>query len=64
MDLRLLHTSTGHNGALYALQPGFEPHAFLSAGSDGWIVQWDLHAPENGKLLASVSFDAVCEYLK
>jgi WD40 repeat protein len=55
MDCRLLHTCTGHNGALYALQPGFEPHTFLSAGSDGWIVQWDLHAPEFGKLLATVT---------
>ncbi len=52
--MRLLHTCTGHKAALYALAPGRSPRHFLSAGGDGWIVEWDLDEPETGKLLASV----------
>jgi WD40 repeat protein len=54
MNIRLLHTCTGHRGALYALAQGQNDRSFLSAGSDGWVVAWDLNDPENGRLLASV----------
>lgn len=49
-----IHTCTGHNGALYALAKGQSPRHFLSAGSDGWLVEWHLDEPEMGKLVASV----------
>jgi WD40 repeat protein len=52
--MRLLHTCTGHKAALYALAPGRTSRHFLSAGGDGWVVEWDLDDPENGKLLAAV----------
>ncbi|MEL6833850.1 MAG: hypothetical protein AAFP77_12730 [Bacteroidota bacterium] len=43
---------TGHNGAIYALAPGPEPNTFLSAGGDGWIVQWSFkEKDEQGALL-------------
>ncbi len=53
--LRHLHTCTGHKAALYTVAPGRSDRHFLSAGGDGWIVEWDLDFPETGQLLASVS---------
>jgi WD40 repeat protein len=50
----LHHTCSGHKAALYTLAPGRSPRHFLSAGGDGWIVEWDLDDPETGHLLASV----------
>jgi len=42
----------GHNAAVYSICPFHRPDLFLSSGGDGWIVEWDLNVPENGKLLA------------
>jgi WD40 repeat protein len=49
-----IHACSGHNAALYALAPGRTDRHFLSAGGDGWVVEWDLDDPELGKLVASV----------
>jgi len=54
IQIQHIHTCTGHNGALYALAQGQSPRHFLSAGSDGWLVEWHLDDPEMGKLVASV----------
>ena len=54
IQVQHIHTCTGHNGALYALAQGQSPRHFLSAGSDGWVVEWQLDDPEMGKLVASV----------
>lgn len=51
--LHHLHTCTGHKAALYTLAPGRTDRNFLSAGGDGWIVEWDLDFPETGQLLAN-----------
>lgn len=48
------HVCTGHRAAVYALAPGSDARHVLSAGGDGWIVSWDLDAPETGQLVASV----------
>lgn len=45
---------TGHTGAVYALADGTRPRAFLSAGSDGHVVEWDLDHPDAGKALVRV----------
>lgn len=52
--LRHLHTCIGHKAALYTLAPGRNDRHFLSAGGDGWIVEWNLDDPDTGNLLASV----------
>lgn len=43
---------TGHNAAVYALAPGRQPHSFFSAAGDGWMVEWNLEAPDTGRLAA------------
>ena len=45
---------SGHNASIYALNMGLKPQSFLSAAGDGWIVEWGLVEPENGKLIAKV----------
>ena len=56
MDIQAkkIHTCSGHNSALYALAKGRTERHFLTAGGDGWVVEWDLDDPELGKLVASV----------
>ncbi|MCC6411044.1 MAG: hypothetical protein IT270_05270 [Saprospiraceae bacterium] len=54
MQITKKHTCTGHNAAIYALCAGLQPHQWLSAGGDGWVVAWDQQDPETGRLLASV----------
>ena len=50
--VRKVQQLTGHNSAVYGLTPGPEPRTFLSAGGDGWIVQWSLgEKDEKGELL-------------
>ena len=53
INIKHLHTLTGHNGSVYQLQKAGES-TFLSAGGDGWIVKWDLNSDnvETGKLIA------------
>lgn len=54
IEVKKIAQLTGHNGGIYTLEPTSDPRFFLSGAGDGWIVQWDLDAPELGKLLAKV----------
>ena len=54
MDVNKIHTCTGHRAALYTLVEAPQHGSVLSAGGDGWIVEWDLKSPENGRVVAAV----------
>ncbi len=54
MRIEKLHTCIGHQAALYTLAPGRDGRHFLTAGGDGWIVNWSLADPETGQLSAAV----------
>lgn len=54
LEIKQIHACTGHNAALYALARGRSDRHFLSAGGDGWIVEWSLDEPETGRVQASV----------
>ena len=43
---------TGHNGGVFTLVEGSEDTHFLSGAGDGWIVEWDLTNPKDGRLIA------------
>ena len=45
---------TGHRASVFAVESGSLPHTILSGAGDGWIVEWSLDDPENGKLIAKV----------
>lgn len=55
MKIERLDTFAGHRGAIYALSSGLEPYYIYSAGSDGWVVQWNLQKPDLGKVVAQIS---------
>lgn len=45
---------TGHNAAIFALSASEDSRYFLSGAGEGWVVRWDLEAPDLGKLIAKV----------
>lgn len=53
LQIERIDTFSGHRGPVYALEKGTES-LFYSAGSDGWIVQWNLAKPDVGKVIAQV----------
>lgn len=54
MHVHKIHTATGHRASLYTLARGLEAGHVLSAGGDGWLTDWSLNDPENGRVLAVV----------
>ena len=54
MEIERIDSFAGHRGAVFALAKGPAPHLFYSAGSDGWVVQWDLQKPDVGKVIAQL----------
>lgn len=52
MKVTRLHTCTGHLAALYAIAPGATARHFLTAGGDGWVTEWQLDAPDTGRVIA------------
>lgn len=52
VQVRKIHTITGHRDCVYTLQPSDNDHQFFSAGGDGLIALWNLEDPENGELVA------------
>ena len=53
LQIERIDTFSGHRGPIYALEKGLDS-LFYSAGSDGWIVQWNLAKPDLGKVIAQV----------
>ncbi len=45
---------TGHRAAIFHLCSESNPRYFLSGAGDGWVVRWDLQAPDPGRLIAKV----------
>ena len=54
-DAALVSRFTGHKEPVYALASGLRKGQFFSAGGDGWVVEWDLEKPTEGRLLARMS---------
>ncbi len=54
LDVCQIGRCSGHRAAIYGLAPGRDAGHFLTGGGDGWLVEWNLAAPETGQLLANV----------
>ncbi|PIB34372.1 hypothetical protein BFP72_02505 [Reichenbachiella sp. 5M10] len=54
VEIRKVHSYTGHQDAVYTLEAGATDNLFYSAGGDGHIIEWDLHHFESGRLIAKV----------
>ncbi len=53
LQIERIDTFSGHRGPVYALEKGVDS-LFYSAGSDGWVVQWNLAKPDLGKVIAQI----------
>lgn len=53
LQIERIDTFSGHRGPIYALEKGLDS-LFYSAGSDGWVVQWNLAKPDLGKVIAQI----------
>lgn len=62
IQVNKLHTLTGHNHSIYALEEGATPHMFYTGSGDGMVVEWDLSRPKDGRLVAKMpnSVYAIC----
>ncbi|MEX2230883.1 MAG: WD40 repeat domain-containing protein [Cyclobacteriaceae bacterium] len=54
VQIKRLHSITGHNDAVYTLQPAEESSHFFSGAGDGMVVRWNLEALDNGELIAKL----------
>jgi WD40 repeat protein len=52
LQVKKLHTLTGHRDSVYTLQHSDDPSIFFSAAGDGMVVKWNLNHPEEGELIA------------
>ncbi|MEM6965264.1 MAG: WD40 repeat domain-containing protein [Bacteroidota bacterium] len=52
IEVKKVAQLTGHKGGIFTLTPSDEQYLFLSGAGDGWIVEWDLRHPKDGRLLA------------
>ena len=53
LQIERIDTFSGHRGPIYALEKGLDS-LFYSAGSDGWVVQWNLAKPDLGKVSVQI----------
>ncbi len=60
MEIQRIDTFSGHKAPIYSLEEGREPHFIYSAGSDGWVVEWNLQKPDVGKVLANIEGSVYC----
>ena len=54
VQIKRLHSLTGHRSPVYTLHPSDAPARFFSGSGDGMIVHWNLDRPEEGDLIAKM----------
>ena len=54
IQIKRLHSLTGHRDAVYTLQAAANSSDFFSGSGDGMVVRWNLDDPENGELIAKL----------
>ncbi|HAC24853.1 MAG TPA: hypothetical protein DCE81_08055 [Cytophagales bacterium] len=54
VEIKKVHTLTGHRDAVYTLAPSAEHPIFFSGSGDGTVVQWDLRQPGEGRQMAQL----------
>lgn len=54
LQITKAHQLVGHNASVFAVVADHDPRYILSGAGDGWLVRWDLEAPDLGKLVAKV----------
>jgi len=54
IQVKKLHTLTGHRDCVYALAQVHGSQHFFSASGDGMVVKWDLSSPDEGIVIAQL----------
>lgn len=54
VEVKKIHTLSGHRDAVYTLAPSPEHPIFFSGSGDGMVVQWDLRQPGEGQQIAQL----------
>jgi len=64
VDVKKLHTISGHKDCVYVLEQGPEVNTIFSSSGDGVVAKWNLEDPENGRMVVKVpsSVYALCYY--
>lgn len=52
VQVRKMHTLSGHNDCVYTLERSAENNLVFSGAGDGMVAVWDLNTPETGHLVA------------
>ncbi len=54
LKIEKLSQLTGHDASIFKVVGFKEANLFLSGAGDGWVVVWDLKAPDMGRLISKV----------
>ncbi|MDH3711045.1 MAG: WD40 repeat domain-containing protein [Cyclobacteriaceae bacterium] len=54
IQVNKLNTFSGHQDAIYTLEPGANSWEFYSGAGDGMVVAWNLQEPDAGKLIVNL----------
>ena len=54
IQVKRIHTLTGHRDCVYTLVPSADDAIFFSGSGDGLAVMWNLHDPETGAVIAQL----------
>ncbi len=54
IQVKKLHTLTGHRDCVYTLEPSADSSVFFSGAGDGMVVKWDMNSPEEGEQIAQL----------
>ncbi|OHX68449.1 WD40 repeat domain-containing protein [Flammeovirga pacifica] len=54
LEVEKLAQFGGHKDGLYSVVKTSHPKLFYTAGADGYVVEWNIDTPEEGKMIAKV----------
>ncbi len=60
IDVFKRNTLVGHKDSVFTLEKSSEKDKVFSSGADGFLVEWDLNNPNDGRVLAKVPSSVYC----
>jgi WD40 repeat protein len=55
IQVKKLHSLTGHSDCVYTLEPTLKSNLFFSGAGDGMVALWNLERPNEGELIARLN---------
>lgn len=63
IQVNRIDTFAGHKGPLYSMALNKSKNTLYTAGSDGFVVEWNLLKPDMGKVIAQTAYSIYSMYL-